>query len=319
VLLVACPGGPEEAAPTWTELRRLPIEFDLPGDGRVSSLVTAGPVLLVGGNGGLCGLNGETGERLWCVRPGPTVIAAFPDGDRLACAFDKPTEAGDFRVRLEIRDTATGRLRDTVGTYGTSGGGTNVPFGATCCLTGIAVHPSGEHLTVAAASSVVTWSHGEAGWAHGPVVRDTVSDLAYGPTGSTVIAPRTWARKLVWRDLDGNQIRTTRSRGMPARLDVAGRTFAYCTVPGTVHLADSVTGAEVLRLQPRIGPTNDIAVSPDGAYVFAVGNLGVLHAWEAATGRVVGRIRLDSRANVLAVAGNRLYVGGEHLALFAWR
>ncbi len=298
-------------------LRAASVSYASP-EPAVRSLAKAGSVLIGAAGTTICAWDVESGERLW-IHSGlsgeAAAVAASADLPWFACGFDGKMG------RVEIREVKSGALITSLGPLTTARGmiSGSIARGPCGVVRALVLDPLRNRLIAVGHPALTVWSLEPIERIAGPVESRALSDIGFGPDGRSLVAPVSKLRRLEWWDLDGNLIRSTRVHGMVSRLGVSGNTIAYTTIPGRVYLADYRTGHEIRRLEGTIGPMNDLAFSPDGEYVFAVGLAGTLRAWEVRTDDPVGEISIGFKAESLVVDHQHVYVAGERVAAFVWK
>lgn len=120
-----------------------------------------------------------------------------------------------------------------------------------------------------------------------------VNDVAYSPDGASIASAELSGDAGLVRlwGVDGTERWAAPLEALPTRLGFSpdGTTLAVATGAGAVVLLATADGAEVGRLSlPAVDaaapPISDVAYSPDGARILAVGDAGLVALWPAAGG-----------------------------------
>jgi len=223
------------------------------------------------------------------VREDPSALAFSPDGQAIALGYHNGA--------LEVRDTVTGRVRQTY-------------RGIAYWVTSVAFSPDGNRLAAAGEESksrllsesapedAKAFIHTTAGtnktvkvWdvATGQIVRiipGPIGPVAFSPDGQTLVTggfDDGYREKIPLWDVATGKLRLVlqghKRHGFSAAFSPNGKTIATWCDDGTVRLWDAATGAarEVITLCHRGGVISQVAFSPTGRYLATANGNGTVY------------------------------------------
>lgn len=263
---------------------RLPSSITYTPDGRQ---------LIAGwSNGALTAWDAASGKSAWAARPhrDPVVALAFSTN---GCRVISVARERHALLGYMVQPSPVGHV-STIG-------------------------PPGAQVPIAAPPPFV-WSDLAAGGQRRSL-GDVGVPLALSPDGRQALTTVEPGKSRLW-ELLANKLRLELPAGADfglARISLDGRLAAVADQKG-LTLFDLFT-SEQRPCQAAPKQLNDGAFSPDSKLFAAVGNDGVIHVWETATGKRLEKF-VGHRARVLALAfspdGKRLASTGDDAAILLW-
>jgi WD40 repeat protein len=220
-------------------------------------------------------LNGISQAKVW---------ALSPDGVHIA--------ATDADNGIKVFEEATGRVEQTISVQGS--GLVTPPVGRVIDknLLSLAYSPDGTLIAGGAGDGALRiWnimSHRLVQTLTGH--KDGINAVAFSPDGHTLASGGADAGIRLWNAKveQAGRVLSSADNGGPAfGLSTDGQHMAVTTSDGLVHLWDLTTGRETgvaIRVTPRDGRKNSVALSGDGRTLATSGDTGVT-LWDATTGQ----------------------------------